>query len=44
MNKKQIVDLILLALSAALLVVKTAIDKSIALEINEVTDKKMEEL
>ena len=39
MSKKQIVDLILLALSAALLVVKTAIDKSIALEINETNDE-----
>ena len=44
MSKKQIADLILLALSAVLLVVKTAIDKSIALEINEATDKTMEEL
>ena len=44
MSKKQIVDLILLALSAVLLVVKTAIEKGNVLEINEATDKTMEEL
>ena len=44
MSKKQIADLILLALSAVLLVVKTAIDKGNVLEINEATDKTMEEL
>ena len=39
MSKKQIVDLILLALSAALLVAKTAIEKANALEINNTDDE-----
>ena len=39
MSKKQIVDLILLAVSAVLLVVKTAIEKGNALEINNTDDE-----
>ena len=39
MTRKQIVDLILLALSAALLVAKTALDKDYALEIKETDDE-----
>lgn len=38
MSKKQIIDLILLALSAVLLVVKTAIEKGNALGMNETID------
>ena len=39
MTRKQIVDLILLALSAVLLVVKTAIEKGNVLEINNTDDE-----
>ena len=43
MSKKQIIDLILLALSAAIMVTKAVVDKELALETGETINETNEE-
>ena len=43
MNKKQILDMILLALSAAIMVAKAVVDKEYALETSETVNETNEE-